>query len=46
VLYVSYAPDGTSEEQVQAQLDIMEKYVRIVSPECGVEQNTLICAKP
>jgi len=45
VLYVAYAPDGVIEEQVQAQLDMMEKYVRMFAPDCRVEQNTLICAK-
>ena len=46
VLYVSYAPAGISEAQVQAQLDMMEKHVRLFAPKCEVEQNTLICAKP
>lgn len=46
VLYVSYAPAGITEAQVQAQLDTLEKYVRMFAPECKVEQNTLICAKP
>jgi DNA/RNA-binding domain of Phe-tRNA-synthetase-like protein len=46
VIYVSYAPAGITEAQVQAQLDSMEKHVRMLSPECVVEQNALICAKP
>ena len=46
VLYVAYAPDGVTEEQVRAQLDAMEKYVRMFSPDCVVEQSELICAKP
>ena len=46
VLYVSYAPAGVSEAQVQAQLDMMEKHVRLFAPKCEVEQNALICAKP
>jgi DNA/RNA-binding domain of Phe-tRNA-synthetase-like protein len=46
VLYVSYAPAGITESQVQAQLDMMEKYVRMFAPGCAVEQNVIICAKP
>ena len=46
VLYVSYAPAGITEAQVQVQLVMMEKYVRMFSPQCVVEQNVLICAKP
>jgi len=46
VLYVSYVPEGITETQVQAQLDIMEKYVRMFSPNCAVEKNALIFAKP
>ena len=42
VLYVSYVPDGVTEEQVRAQLDTMEKYVRLFSPECVVEQSKII----
>jgi DNA/RNA-binding domain of Phe-tRNA-synthetase-like protein len=45
VLYVSYAPDGVTDRQVQVQLDKMEEYVRMFVPACEVEQNTLICAK-
>jgi len=46
VLYVSYGPEGVTNEQVQAQLGAMEKYVRLFAPKCVVEQNILICAKP
>jgi DNA/RNA-binding domain of Phe-tRNA-synthetase-like protein len=46
VLYVSYAPEEITEAQVQLQLDVMGKYVRIFSPECVVEQNIIMCAKP
>jgi DNA/RNA-binding domain of Phe-tRNA-synthetase-like protein len=45
VLYVSYVPDGVTEEQVQAQLDAMERYVRLFAPECTVEQFQVIFAK-
>ena len=45
-LYVAYAPDGVTEEQVQAQLDMLENYVRVFAPNCKVEQNRTICAKP
>ena len=44
VLYVAYAPDGVTEGQVKAQLDAIKRYVRIVVPECLVEQSELICA--
>lgn len=46
VLYVSYVPDGVTEEQVQAQLDAMEKYVRLFAPDCVLEQFRIIFAKP
>ena len=45
VLYVSYVPEGITEEQVQAQIEAMEKYVRMFAPGCVVEQNAVICAK-
>jgi len=45
-LYVSYAPAGITEEQVRAQLDAMEKYVRLFAPDCRVEQSALLFAKP
>jgi len=45
VLYVAYAPEGVTEEQVKAQLDAIEQYVRIFSPACILEQSELICAK-
>ena len=44
VLYVAYAPDGVMQEQIRMQLDAIERYVRIVEPECLVEQSNLICA--
>jgi len=46
VLYVSYVPEGIAEEQVQAQMIAMEKYVRMFAHGCVVEQNAVICAKP
>lgn len=46
VLYVSYAPAGITEAQVQAQLDLIVKHVRLFAPECAVVQNKSICAKP
>lgn len=46
VLYVSYVPDGVTEEQVQAQLDAMEKYVRLFAPDYVLEQSGIIFAKP
>jgi DNA/RNA-binding domain of Phe-tRNA-synthetase-like protein len=46
VLYVSYAPEGITEAQVQMQLDRMEKYVRMFAPACVVEQNVTIFTKP
>ena len=42
VLYVSYVPDGVTEEQVRAQLDAMEKLVRLFASECIVEQSKII----
>lgn len=44
VLYVSYVPDGMTEEQTRAQLDAMEKYVRLFSPNCTLEQSQIIFA--
>ena len=46
VLYVSYAPEGVTEEQVQAQLDALEKHVRIFAPDCNVERSIILFAKP
>ena len=43
-LYVSYAPAGVMAEQVKIQLDTIERYVRLFSPACVVEQLKLICA--
>jgi len=46
VLYVSYVPDGVAEAQVRTQLDMMEKHVRLFSPECVVEQSEILFAQP
>ena len=45
VLYVSYVPHGVMETQVRAQLDLMEKHVRLFAPDCTVEQSIIISAK-
>jgi len=45
VLYVSYTPDGVTEAQVRAQLEAMEKYIRLFSPNCVREQSQIISAK-
>jgi DNA/RNA-binding domain of Phe-tRNA-synthetase-like protein len=45
VLYVSYVPEGVTEEQVRAQLEAMERYVRLFAPDCKVEQSVIIFAK-
>jgi DNA/RNA-binding domain of Phe-tRNA-synthetase-like protein len=42
VLYVSYVPVGVTEGQVLAQLDAVEKYVRLFTPDCAVEQSEII----
>lgn len=44
VLYVSYVPNGVSEEQVRAQLDAMEKHVRLFAPNCVREQAEILFA--
>lgn len=44
VLYVSYVPEGVIEEQVRAQLDAMEKHVRLFAPNCVVEQSKILFA--
>jgi len=46
VLYVSYVPDGVTEEQVRMQLDAMEKHVRLFAPNCVVEQSEILFAIP
>ncbi len=46
VLYVAYAPPGVTEEQVGAQLEAIERYLRMVAPQCVLEQNKIIFAKP
>jgi len=45
VLYVSYVPDGVTEAQVRTQLEAMEKYVRLFSPNCVRGQSQIIRAK-
>jgi DNA/RNA-binding domain of Phe-tRNA-synthetase-like protein len=45
-LYVSYAPEGVSEDQVRAQLNGIAKHVRLFSPDCRVEQSVVFFAKP
>lgn len=45
VLYVSYVPDGVTEAQVRTQLEAMEKYVQLFSPNCVREQSQIIRAK-
>jgi DNA/RNA-binding domain of Phe-tRNA-synthetase-like protein len=42
VLYVSYVPSGATEEQVRAQLDAIEKYVRLFASNCVTEQSKII----
>lgn len=44
VLYVSYVPEGVMEEQVRAQLDAIERYVRLLAPNCVQEQSQTVCA--
>lgn len=46
VLYVSYVPEGVQESQVHAQLDGIERLVRMFAPQAVVEQLEIICAKP
>jgi DNA/RNA-binding domain of Phe-tRNA-synthetase-like protein len=45
VLYVSYAPDGVTEENVRAHMQATEKYVRLFSPDCVVEQATILASQ-
>lgn len=45
VLYVSYVPEGVMEAQVRAQLDGLEKHVRLFAPVCKVEQSEILFAK-
>ncbi len=44
VLYVSYAPPGVPPEAVEAQLRLIEEYVRLSSPQARVEQSRLLTA--
>jgi DNA/RNA-binding domain of Phe-tRNA-synthetase-like protein len=46
VLYVSYVPEGVTEGQVRAQLEALEKHVRLFAPGCRVEQSEILFAKP
>ena len=46
VLYVSYVPEGVTEQQVRAHMETMEKHVRLFSPGCQVEQSTILFAIP
>jgi DNA/RNA-binding domain of Phe-tRNA-synthetase-like protein len=46
VLYVSYVPEGVTEEQVRAQLLALEKDVRSFAPDCRVEGSEILFAKP
>ena len=46
VLYVAYVPAGVMEKRVVPQLEAIERYVRLFAPECVVQSNTLIFAKP
>jgi len=45
VLYVSYVPEGVSEQHVRAQLEAMEKHVRLFAPGCRLEQSAILFAK-
>ena len=45
VLYVSYVPEGVTEQQVLSQLDAMERHVRLFSPNINVEQSSILFAK-
>jgi DNA/RNA-binding domain of Phe-tRNA-synthetase-like protein len=46
VLYVSYVPEGVTEQQVRMQLEAVEKYVRLFAPDCKVEQSEILFAIP
>lgn len=43
-LYVAYAPPGVGEENVQAQLDAIEKNIRLFSANCQLVQKLVIGA--
>lgn len=45
VLYVSYVPEGVTEEQVRGQLEAMERHVRSFAPSCTVEQSLILSTK-
>ena len=42
VLYVSYVPEEVTEGQVRAQLEAMERHVRLFAPECVLEQSKIL----
>jgi len=44
VLYVAYAPEGVSAEIVETQLEKIEKYIRLFSPNAILEQKRLLRA--
>jgi DNA/RNA-binding domain of Phe-tRNA-synthetase-like protein len=44
VLYVAYAPSDVSADVVASQLQKIEEYVRLFSPNAFVEQNQLLVA--
>jgi DNA/RNA-binding domain of Phe-tRNA-synthetase-like protein len=46
VFYVSYVPEGVTESQVRAQLEALEKHIRLVSPGCRVKQSSILFAIP
>lgn len=43
-LYVAYAPPGVGKGEVQAQLDAIEKNIRLFSPECQLVQKVVLRA--
>ncbi|NJD58789.1 MAG: hypothetical protein C3F13_18740 [Anaerolineales bacterium] len=44
VLYVTYAPAGVPQDQIQSHLRQIEEYVRLFAPLAAVEQNCLLIA--
>jgi DNA/RNA-binding domain of Phe-tRNA-synthetase-like protein len=45
VLYVAYVPAGVPQENVDAQLSGIEKYIRLFSPSAALEQRRLLKAE-
>ena len=45
VLYVAYVPEGIPEEVTMTQLEKIEEYIRLFSPDAVVEQKRLLSAK-